>query len=341
MRRDEEVTVTLEEVGAEGTLTLTRATLNACAEPLLTRTLGICAQALKDAGIKAEEIAGVVLVGGMTRMPYVRTRVAEFFGRMPLTEADPDEVVALGAALQAHNLTRGGDHLLLDVTPLSLGLEVMGGLTEKIIPRNTPIPVTYKQVFTTYEDGQNGMQLHVVQGERETVEENRSLARFELQGIPPMAAGLARVEVTFQVDADGLLSVRAQEMSSGAVQQIEVLPSYGLPFEEVERMLRDSMEHAEDDMQQRLLKDAQVEARRLLRDLGAALEESGDLLAASERDGIDAQMVQLAQAVEGEDREVMVRETERLNALSQPFAQRRMDKAIASALQGQSVNEAV
>ena len=243
---------------------LDRPTLEGLIAPFVERTTEICHEVMAEAGIEPAEIAGVVLVGGATRVPLVRRAVASAFGREPLADIDPDEVVALGAALQAEALTVGSDTLLLDVTPLSLGIETMGGIIEKVIPRNTPIPVSRGQEFTTYQDGQDGMLFHVVQGERETVDGCRSLARFELQGIPPMTAGAARVLVTFAVDADGLLTVSAEERTTGARQRVEVRPSYGLAEEEMVRMLRESMEHGADDMQRRLLIEARVEARRVL-----------------------------------------------------------------------------
>jgi molecular chaperone HscA len=294
---------------------------------------------LADAGMKADEIQGVVLVGGSTRLPLVRAKVAEMIGKPPLTDIDPDEVVALGAALQAEALTGGSDTLLLDVSPLSLGLETMGGLVEKIVPRNTPIPVQLAQEFTTYQDGQSAMAIHVVQGEREMVADCRSLARFELSGIPPMTAGAARIRVTFAVDADGLLTVSAEERTTGLAQRIEVKPSYGLSHEDMADMLYDSLEHAEDDMTRRLLTEARVEANRSLLALDAALAKDGKLLSAEERAALDAARTRLQAAVKGEDRDEINAAAEALETLSKPFAERRMDRGIREALSGMSVKD--
>jgi molecular chaperone HscA len=310
---------------------------------LVDKTLASSRKAVVDAGLRVADITGVVMVGGATRMPHLRRAVAQFFGQTPLTNIDPDKVVALGAAIQANllagNRAPGDDWLLLDVIPLSLGLETMGGLTEKIIPRNSTIPVARAQEFTTFRDGQTAIAIHVVQGERELVSDCRSLARFELRGIPPMAAGAARVRVTFQVDADGLLSVGAQEMSSGAHASIAVKPSYGLSDDEVARMLQESFGAADSDMHARELREQLVEAQRLEEATKAALAADGDLLGDAERVEVDRLMAALGVAVLGNDPASIKQAIEELAHGTDEFAARRMDRSIRAALSGRRVDE--
>jgi molecular chaperone HscA len=286
-------------------------------------------------------VKGVVMVGGATRMPQVQRAVAELFGRDPLNNLDPDKVVALGAAMQANvlagNQPAGGDWLLLDVIPLSLGIETMGGLVERIIPRNSTIPTARAQEFTTFKDGQAGMSIHVVQGERELVSDCRSLARFELKGIPPLAAGAARVRVSFQVDADGLLAVSAKENSTGVEASVAVKPSYGLADAEIERMLRDSFEHAREDMHARVLREHRVEGERLVAAVRGALAADSKLLEAKERAVIDSLLVALETALPGEDARAIKRASEALNRATEPFAARRMDAGVKRALAGRSI----
>jgi len=329
----------IEVDGKPSRHSLDRATLERLAAPFLDRTIEICRNVVEDAGIEVEEIKGVVLVGGSTRMPLVRKRVEDFFGKQPLSDINPDEVVAVGAALQAEALTAGSDTLLLDVTPLSLGIEIMGGIVEKVIPRNTPIPVAMAQEFTTYQDGQTAMSIHVLQGEREMVDQNRSLARFVLRGIPPMAAGAARIRVNFQVDADGLLTVGATEMTTGVEQHVAVKPSYGLSEDEMANMLRASLEHAKDDISQRLLAEAVVEAKRSALAVRSALGVDADLLSDDERQGIDAAMERVDRACAGTDRDAVNEAVELLEQATKSFAEKRMDRGIRQALAGISVDK--
>ncbi|MFK3705709.1 chaperone protein HscA [Raoultella sp. BIGb0138] len=310
--------------------------------PLVKRTLLACRRALKDAGVTAEEVLEVVMVGGSTRVPLVRERVGEFFGRTPLTTIDPDKVVAIGAAIQADILVGNkpdSELLLLDVIPLSLGLETMGGLVEKVIPRNTTIPVARAQEFTTFKDGQTAMSIHVMQGERELVQDCRSLARFALRGIPALPAGGAHIRVIFQVDADGLLSVTAMEKSTGVEASIQVKPSYGLTDGEIATMIKDSMSHAEQDIKARMLAEQKVEAARVLESLESALAADAALLSAAERQAIDEATAQLRAVAAGDDADAIKDAIKNTDTQTQEFAARRMDQSVRTALKGQSVDE--
>ena len=313
--------------------------------PLVKKTFAPIRKVLRDAGLGVEDVKGVVMVGGATRMPHIQQAVAEFFGQQPLTNLDPDKVVALGAALQANvlagNRRADDDWLLLDVIPLSLGLETMGGLVEKVITRNSTLPIARAQEFTTYKDGQTAMAFHVVQGERELVADCRSLARFELRGIPPMVAGRARIRVTFQVDADGLLSVSAREMSSGVEASVMVKPSYGLSDDEVAEMLRSGMAHAQEDVGARALAEQRVEGERLLEATGSALAVDAGMLADSERAVIDAAMAALRTAIGGSDHRRIRQTAAELARVTEDFAARRMDAGVRAALTGHRVDEIV
>ena len=310
-------------------------------QTLVTKTLGPMRKALRDAGLAVNEVKGVVMVGGATRVPQIQRAVGEFFRRDPLNNLDPDKVVALGAAMQANvlagNKPHGEDWLLLDVIPLSLGIETMGGLTEKIIPRNTTIPAARAQEFTTFKDGQTAMGIHVVQGERELVSDCRSLARFELKGIPPMAAGAARIRVSFQVDADGLLSVTATEKTTGVEASVAVKPSYGLADADIERMLRDSVDHAKEDVYARALAEQRVDGQRLLEATRSALAADEELLSDEERESIRAAMASVERLLPGTDHRAIKKAIEGLNHATEDFAARRMDQGIKRALAGRKI----
>ena len=329
--------------GEEVDLVVTREEFAEMTTHLVQKTLAPVRKALRDAGLAPDEIKGVVMVGGATRMPHVQRAVANYFGQEPLTNLDPDKVVALGAAMQANvlagNRADQDDWLLLDVIPLSLGLETMGGLVEKVVPRNSTLPIARAQEFTTFKDGQTAMAFHVVQGERELVSDCRSLARFELRGIPAMVAGAARIRVTFQVDADGLLSVSAREMSSGVEASVLVKPSYGLSDDEIAEMLRSGVDHAGDDMAARALREQQVEADRVVEATEQALAHDGHLLSASEAEEIRSVIARLRELRAGNDNRAIKAGIDALARATDTFAARRMDNSIRSALAGHKVDE--
>ncbi|MBF0341934.1 MAG: Fe-S protein assembly chaperone HscA [Magnetococcales bacterium] len=342
-RLTDETMVTFPLPGVDGAArgSLTRAEFEVGIRDLVWRTIPICRRVLKDAGVASGELQGVVLVGGSTRVPLVRRMVAEFFGREPLVDLDPDQVVALGAAHQAEVLAGNepAEMLLLDVTPLSLGIETMGDLVEKIVPRNSPIPTARAQDFTTFKDGQTAMAIHVVQGERELASQCRSLARFELRGIPSMTAGAARIRVAYQVDADGLLTVSAREETMGVEQSITVKPSYGLTDDEIASMLQEALQHGAEDLRVRLFNEAKVDAERVLAAASAALHEDGDLLNSEEMERVKRAMHTVWEATQGNSADALNDRVQKMDVATRFFAQRRMDRSLQRAMTGRKVDD--
>ena len=325
--------------GKEHKYELNIETLNDLVTPYIERTILISKNVIEDSGVDLKEIKGVVLVGGSTRLNLVKKQVKELLGREPLSDVDPDKVVAIGAAIQAEALTQGSDTLLLDVTPLSLGIETMGGIVETLIARNTPIPFSHSQKFTTYADGQTAMKIHVLQGEREMVDQCRSLAEFELTGIPSMPSGTAIIEVTFTIDADGLLTVSARETKTRHEQKIEVKPSYGLPPEKIETMLKESMEHAKEDILRKLLAQSKIDANIAINSVKSAMKKDSHLLEEREKAAIEKQIDVLQKKIEGNDRDSIDYEVTILEKFYSPFAEKRVNKAFCSSLQGVNIGQ--